>query len=206
MSDAELRRMREDLDTIQQAAGMGLPFDWADVWETLVLVPAGALLSAWAFFGPEDWVVLGLVPLLLLVATAVVRRVWKKYSADGVAVTARRERTFSTVSTLVIIGGLVVYFVWVRKFGLVHGPPGVVAVFFLGIICLVLGLSRRQRRVAFAGALALIPYALVAPLCSSHQQAIGVGGLAVMVAGLAAAAIMAWQLDASRREHEPATH
>ena len=70
MSDAELRRLRKDLDTIQQAAGMGLPFDRADVWESLALVPAGGFLAAWAFFGPGDTLALGLVPLLLLALTA----------------------------------------------------------------------------------------------------------------------------------------
>ena len=57
-----------------------------------------------------------------------------------------------------------------------------------------------------ASTAALIPYALVAPLCGSQQQAIAVGGLAVMLVGLLAAAIMAWQLHGSRGSHEAATH
>jgi hypothetical protein len=104
------------------------------------------------------------------------------------------------VSGAVIVGGLALYFIWVKQFGLVHGPPGIVAVFFLGLICLLLGLTGRQRRACLAGAVALIPYALVAPLCGGQQQAIAIGGLAVMLAGLMAAAIMAWQLRGSRGE------
>jgi hypothetical protein len=126
VSDAELRRLREDLDTMLQAAGMGLPFEWPDVWEALCLVPAGGFLVAWAFLRPADWLLLGLVPLLLLALAA--------------------------------------------------------------------------------GAVTLVPYALVAPLCGSQRQAIAVGGLAVMLAGLLAAAIMAWQVRGSRGSHESATH
>jgi hypothetical protein len=205
MSDAELRRLREDLDTIQQAAGMGLPFEWADVWETLALVPAGAFLAAWALVAPAESLVFGLVPLLLVALVAGARRAWRGFSTATLP-TARRERTFATVSIGVIVGGLAIYFIWVKQFGLVHGPPGIVAVFFLGIICLLLGLTARQRRVLLAGAVALIPYALVAPLCGSHPQAIAVGGLAVMVAGLMAAWIMAWQLRGSGGNRESATH
>src|SRR5262249_13212207 len=124
MSDAELRRLREDLDTIQQAAGMDLPFEWPDVWETLTLVPAGGFLAAWAFLAPADWLVLGLVPLLLLALVAGARRAWRRLRT-GPSPIARRERTFATVSGFVIVGGLAVYFIWVKQFGLVHGPPGI---------------------------------------------------------------------------------
>ena len=201
MSDVELRRLREDLDTIHQAAGLGLPYSWPDVWETLALVPAGAFLSGWAFFGPGEPLAGGLVPLLLLALAAGARRVRRLGGGP-----ARREQGFATVGGLALAGGLAVYFIWVRKFGLVHGPPGVVAAFFLGVLCLVLGTTGRPRRVYFAGAAALIPYALVTPLCDGLPRIAAVGGLAVMTAGLTAAAIMAWQLRDGRRGHEPATH
>jgi hypothetical protein len=204
MSDAELRRLRDDLDTMQQAAGMGLPFEWPDVWETLVLVPAGGFLAGWAFLAPADWSLLGLVPLLLLALAAGARRAWRRLRS-GTPPPARRERSLTMVSSLVIVGGLALYFVWVRTFGLVHGPPGIVAIFFLGLICLCWGLTARQRRVCLAGAVSLIPYALVAPLCGSRQQSLAVGGFAVVLAGLMAAAIMAWQLRDSRGSHESAT-
>src|SRR5262245_14497841 len=123
MSDAELRRLREDLDTMQQAAGMGLPFEWPDVWEALVLVPAGGFLAAWAFLAPADWLVLGLAPLLLLALAAGARRAWRRLHSETPP-TARREHSFAIVSSLVIVGGLALYFVWVKKFGLVPGPPG----------------------------------------------------------------------------------
>jgi hypothetical protein len=193
MSDADVRRMREDLDAIQQAAGLVPPFRWADVWQALALAPAGALLAAWAFFGPGEYLVFGLVPLLLLALVAGARRLGKAEPAS------RRETRFSTVSTLAVAGGLAVYLLWAKRSGLVQGAPGAVACFFLGILCLLLALSAPARRVYFAGTVSLIPFALVVPLCANQQAVAAVGGLAVVLAGLTAATILAWQLRTSQR-------
>ena len=198
MSDAELRRMREDLDTIQQAAGMAVPYRWADVWQTLGLAPAGASLAAWAYFGPEDYLTLGLVPLLLLALVAGVRQLWKARASEP-AQGLRREKFFSAVSTLAVAAGLAVYFLWAKKFHWVNGTAGAVACFFLGIMCILVGLSGRARRVYFAGAVSLIPFGLVIPLCSNKQMVAAVGGLAVLLAGLTAAAILAWAMRSSQR-------
>lgn len=62
MSEADLRRLRNDLETVQEAAGLTLPFDWADVWVALTLVPAGAVFTAVGAFVPIRWMLLCLVP------------------------------------------------------------------------------------------------------------------------------------------------
>jgi len=192
MSDADLSRAREDLDTIQQAAGLAPPFQWPDVTLTLGLVPAGAALSAWAYFGPADYLAFGLVPLLLVAVAAGVRQLWNRRD-EG-----RRERAFDAASTLVVVAGLAVYVLWARQFGLVNGSPGAVACFFLGLLCAVVGLSSRTRRVYLAGAAALVPFGLVVPLCGGQHLVAAAGGLAVAIAGLVAAAVMASQLRAAR--------
>lgn len=205
MSDADLRRMRDDLDSVRQAAGIDLPFAREDVWHTLALAPAGVFLSIWAYFGLGDSLVIGLIPLLLVAGGVGARQLWKRFRT-GAGASARRERSFSTISVLVIVAGLAVYFLWNRQFGLVNGPPGVVAVYFLGVLCLLLGLSGRSRRVHLAGAATLIPFGLVAPLCTSQQAVAAAGGVFTTVAGLLAAAIMAGQLRDRRRDHEPVPH
>ena len=50
-----------------------------------------------------------------------------------------------------------------------------------------------------------MPYGLVYPLCTRSQAGV-VGGVAVIAAGLAASAIMAYQLRGDRSDHAPATH
>jgi hypothetical protein len=79
-------------------------------------------------------------------------------------------------------------------------------VFFAGGLCLVLALTSPGRRSYLAGALALMPYGLAIPFYPGRGEIIILGGLAVVLAGLVAPAIMAWQLRAQGREHERATH
>jgi hypothetical protein len=196
MSDADLRRMREDLDAIEQAAGLALPYQWADVWQTLAMAPAGALLAAWAYFGPGDYLALGLAPLLLLAVVAGARQLWKVRAPESAS---RRERLLDVTSALAAVAGVAVYYLWARKFDLVNGSPGAVACFFVGVMCILMGLSGRARRVYFAGAVSLIPFGLVIPLCGDKQMVAAVGGLAVLVAGLTGAAILAWQLRSGQR-------
>jgi hypothetical protein len=197
MRDADVRRIREDLDAMQQAAGLALTFRWADVWQALALAPAGALLAAWAYFGPGEYLVFGLLPLLLLALIAGARQLAKAEP------TSRREMRFGTVSTLAVCAGLAVYSLWARRFGLVQGPPGAVACFFLGIMCLLLALSAPARRIYLAGTVSLMPFGLAMPLCANQQAVAAVGGLAVVLAGLTAATILAWQMRTTQRHHEP---
>jgi hypothetical protein len=198
MSEADLRRVREDLETMRQAAGLELPFDWADVGWALALVPAGAALSAWAYFGPTGYHAFGLVPLVLLGLVAALHRAWKPRH--------NRHQALDRTATLVIAAGVAGYLVWERTLGLPGSTGGAIACFFLGVVCAVIGCSRREARAAFAGTVALVPFGLLIPFCPGKPTITAVGGLAVLVAGLTAAAILAWQLRGERRDHEPAPH
>src|SRR5262249_3654857 len=102
MSEAELRRLRQDLGTIRQAAGLDLPFGRTDVWLALGLVPAGALLSAWAWLAPEEYLAVGLAPLVLLALAALAREAWKRRRGSGAA---RREQTLDALGVLVVAAG-----------------------------------------------------------------------------------------------------
>jgi hypothetical protein len=205
MSEAELRRVRGDLETMRQAAGLELPFDWADVCWALALLPAGAMLSAWAYFGPAGYYGFGLVPLVLLGLTAAVYRVWKV--RRGNPTPARRRQTAMDMATTVVGATAVAgYLIWEKTLGLPGSTGGAIACFFLGVLCAVAGCSSRAGRVAFAGTMALVPFGLLIPFCTGKQMITSVGGLAVMVAGLAAGAILAWQLRGERRDHELASH
>src|SRR6476646_6841180 len=154
MSDAELRRLREDLDTVQQAAGLELPFDWDDVWWALALLPAGAILSAWAYFGPADYYRFGLVPLVLLGLNFGGHRVWK-HRCGNPTPSQRRHITIDTTKVLVVAVAMAGYLIWEKILGLPGSTGGAIACFFLGILCTVAGSSSRADRVAFAGTLAL---------------------------------------------------
>ncbi len=52
MGESQLDRIRGDLETIREAAGLGLPFGWEDVWISLALVPCGVILAVVGTFAP----------------------------------------------------------------------------------------------------------------------------------------------------------
>jgi hypothetical protein len=199
MSEGELRRLRNDLEVMEQAAGLRLPLGWTDVWLTLLLVPCGAILSAWAAFAPGEYRGWGLVPLLGLLLAGGTR--WARQSRGGAV--NRRERTFAAVSVLVVAAGMAGLIIWEKALGLPSRAVRGAGLSLVGVMLIPLALSSRARRSALAGAVALIPFGLIAPLCSPTQLAVA-GGFAVMLAGLVGAGIQAWQLHSDRREHGPA--
>ena len=71
MSQAEINRIREDLETIREAAGMGLPFGWEDVWLNLAGVPCGLIVFAAGVFGAPECRTLMTMPALGALVAAV---------------------------------------------------------------------------------------------------------------------------------------
>lgn len=204
MSEAELRRLRTDLETMRQAAGLTLPFDWLDVCLTLALIPAGGVMAAWAAFGVERYLLAGLVPALLL---ALASGFWwgKRWRKEGQRRAWRRETSFAWMSAAVFGLGILAYVLWGQRAGLSLASLKGAAMVSFGLVCAVLALSSPARRFYFAGTLALVPLGLVLPYCSSRETLLA-GGLAMSVAGLIAALIQAAQLRAARRNHERAAN
>jgi hypothetical protein len=204
MSEADLQRLRNDLDTIQHAANLELPFGWSEVWLVLTLVPCGLVISLWSAFGDPDYDWLGVVPLVLVVAVIAAWVMRNRARFLGTP-SRRRENRFGAIAAVVMTVGMVGLILWEKKLGLPHGVVRGTMSFVMGLMLVPLALSSRARRSGLGVSLAFMPYGLLYPLCTRSQAGV-VGGLAVIVAGLAASAIMACQLRADRRDHEPATH
>jgi hypothetical protein len=192
MSDADLRRVRDDLDTIRQAAGLETACDRVDVGLALMLVPAGLILAGWAAAGPPGREAWGLVPVLLLAAVALVRWAGRR-AADG----PRRETRIDAIVTAAAGLGMAVLIAWEKWLHLPHLAVRGAALFMAGVACAAVGLADRSRRVGLAVALALIPFGLAAPQLSPTGLPV-VGGLLMAAAGLTAAALLARQLRVNR--------
>jgi hypothetical protein len=143
MSEAELRRVREDLEMMRQAAGLELPFDWADVSWALALVPAGAVLSAWAYLGPAGYYGFGLVPLGLLILSVAAHEVWKLRRGNP-SLARRRQNTIDVTTTLVGAAAMAAYLIWEKTLGLPGSTGGAIACFFLGVLFAVTGVPAAQ--------------------------------------------------------------
>lgn len=203
MSDADLRRVQKDLETMQQAAGLTLPFDWMDVWLALGLVPAGAAMALWSAFCTERYLLVGLIPVLVL---ALAGSFWwgKRWRKDANRRAWRREIAFGWITAILLGLGVGGYMFWGITAGLSLAALKGAGMVSFGLAWGVLGLTSPARRPYLAAAAALIPLGLVFPFCSSQQTMIA-GGLAMIVAGSMAALIQAYQLRAIGRGHEPNT-
>jgi hypothetical protein len=204
MSDADLRRLRSDVETMQQAAGLRLPFEWMDVWLSLGLIPAGGALALWSAFCEERYLLVGLIPVLL---AGLAGGFWwgKRWRKEENRFAWRRETKFAWITAIIVGMGVGGYMFWGIKAGLSFDTLKGAAMVSFGLFWGGLGLTSPARRPQLAAALALIPLSFVLPFCSSQQTMIA-GGFAVMAAGLFAALIQASQLHAARRDHERNAH
>jgi hypothetical protein len=204
MSEAEIDRIRKDINTIREAGGLDLPFDWKDVWLALALVPCGLVLSAAGALGPLNLARLAALPTLGIVLAASVLRFQHRRSS-GRSPVRRREYDLGLAAGLLcalIAGG---YLAWARQLGQPTEVTGGLAVTMTGGLCAVLGATGHGRRSCFAAAVVLFAYGLAIPECSPRQIVIA-GGVAMAAVGLGAAAIQARQLRAAEGAHEPVAH
>jgi hypothetical protein len=197
MSEAEVARLRRDLDTMQSAAGLVLPFGWREVWLTLALAPCGAIVAAWALLGPPGYLTISLLPLAAAFLTYFGS--WSlRYRAHA---REQREHRFETIAAAAFLVAMACLFAWDRMFHLPRGAVLSGGFILAGIMLVPLALSSPARRPGLAYPFTLIPAGLALPFCT-RQQTFLVLGLGLMATGLLAAAIMARQLKANPPDHD----
>jgi hypothetical protein len=193
MSESELSRLRRDVDVIQEAAGLNLPFGWRDVWLALGLVPCGIVIVLWTLLGPWDYIFVSLAPLGLLALVAVSFLVIQ-YQQAGKSRTLRHE----SVATALAVLGFALLILWEKWLSLPAMPVRGAAFIIAGVLCLVIAVTNRQRRASLAVTVALVPFGISLPLCSQQQVAL-IGGIAVAAAGIVVAGILAAQLRTAKQ-------
>jgi hypothetical protein len=194
MGEIGLDRVRSDLDVMREAAGMDLPFGWEDVWLALAIVPCGAILAGAGAFTPLEMARWAVAPTLLVLLAAVGLRIRFRKSS-GRSPIRRREYTLGLVTGLLCAGMAGLFLVWGRRSGVPTSLLGGAVVAFTGVLCIVLALTAVGRRSSFVAGVALIVYGLIIPVSTPAQVVLG-GGVAMMLTGLGAAAIQAYQLRA----------
>jgi len=199
MSQTDLNRVRDDLDTMKQAAGIGLPFGREDVRMGIWLAVCGILISAWALLGPWEYRQVVFIPLGLAILVAA-RTAAAARRQRGSEPARWREHRLSLVGLLVILPIVFGYMRWERQLGLPREVVGAAAVFFTGAGLLVFAVADPKRRYVAGAAIPLMVTGLAIPLCTPSQVLIG-AGLCWTVAGLATAAIQHWQLRRYGRDH-----
>ena len=192
MSQAEINRIREDLETIREAAGLGLPFGWEDVWLNLAGVPCGLIVSAAGVFGAPEWRTLMAMPALGMVVAAVGLR-YRFRRSTGRSPVRRREYDLAFGAYL-LYGVLTdVFLAWAASSGQPTRIMEGFATAMGGALFAVLAATSPGRRYWSAAAVVFIASGLVQPHCSPRQLDV-TAGAALVVLGLLTAAIQAGQL------------
>jgi hypothetical protein len=193
MREAEIDRLRADIETIREAGGLDLPFGWEDVCLNLATVPCGVILAAatGAIDSPVAALCAGAPGLGVFLSVVGLRYRFRR--STGRSPARRREYDLKLGSGLLF--GLLtgVFLEWARSRGQPAEIAGGCATAMAGALCAVLATTSPGRRYWSASALGLIAYGLVSPLCSPPQLAIA-GGVMMAASGVAAAAIQARQL------------
>lgn len=192
MNHVPLDRVREDLQTMRNAAGLEPLFGPFDVLSNLWIGGCGLLITLCATVAP--WEYRGILALPLGLAVA---------GAAWAGARARRERGDRPASwrehkSGIVVAGIVTplavaYMRWERHLGLPREAVGAAALFFIGLALLVIGVLDRRRRHYFGGALALMPYGIALPSLAP-VQVVAAGGLCMFAACVSAAVIQHWQL------------
>jgi hypothetical protein len=200
MSQADLNRLRDDLETVKRAAGVGLPFGREDVRASLWCALCGVLVSTWALLGPWEyrWVVAIPLALAALGGVRAYRRAHRERGAEPVR---WREHRLAGAAALVAVPLALAYMLWERQVGVPRQFIGAASVFFLGVGLLIFAVLDRRRRPYAGGAIPLMAFAAAIPLCSPAQVVIA-AGLCWAAGGIATAGLQAWQLRRNANDHD----
>jgi hypothetical protein len=199
MTERDLNRLREDLTTMQQAAQLGLPFGWADVWGSFGLGLWGGLLTVWVTLAPQAhprlaWVLLGVVVAPVL---------WKGYGRRATQTPLRRrEYRNNLIATLVGVPVLMGFLNWALRGGVPLQWGCAIIAFVAGMFAIHQGLTDRTRRYYLGIGLPSLLAGIALPLCTRPEDQLPiVVGVLMAALGLSTSAIQAWQLSNDARKH-----
>jgi MFS family permease len=200
MNDVGLDRVRQDLETMKQAAAVELPFGREDLkwgWiDGLIFVP----LAAWAWLGPGTYMSLAII-LSLLATLPGAWAVSRKYRREQDRHPSRwREQRRGTLLLLAVVPPGYLLFVW----AVVNGtPPNTMVGLTLAVgggVATFIGLLSRIRRYWLGMGIAMIACGLVMPGASDRQVGLAMA-LMFIVGAPVSTVIAAWQLRAQESGH-----
>lgn len=195
-----LERIQRDLSTLQNAAGIGLPFGREVVWFWLTVSLGSGVLALVAAWGGAAQKLVA-VAFFSVLTSALFLGVLVR-SVRGARERAERPAFWREFRTITMAKAIVMPFVigFFVVQGMLGAPPKFIAstaTFLVGLVSLVYGISSWSRRPAVGLAIPIMVFAAVLPILSGPQIVV-FAPLSAMVATLATAAALAWQLSRAR--------
>lgn len=198
-AEHDVERLKTDLSTLRQAAGLEPPFGREDVRAHLAVAASGVVALVWALLPtglPAHW---GTVPLILVCIGYVTWMRTKYRRSSGRSPMRRREYTSEIIGMFVVGALALVYRFWSGKLGISTTIAGSAAFFVLGLALLIPVLRDRNRLPDLGVAVPLMVCGLIIPFCPVSLWV--VVGATFMIGGLATAAITAHCLKAADAPH-----
>ena len=201
MEAGELRRVKEDLATVKEAAGLELSFGWEDVRWTLIIGLSCLIGLVWALVPHGMRKVWGLVPAAALAIYYMVYLRAKYRRGSGRSPVRRREYTRSIVGACVVLPLTAAYFYWAKHWHIPDRQIVATGMVWLPFLLLLLNLSDWRALLSGLGILVGMAAAGVAialwPQVRFYPLVCGV----VFVGSLVSAGVMAHFLREAERDH-----
>ena len=208
MKQANLNRVRDDLETIKQAAGINLRLRQHDVWMSLGVAAAGiplALTTPWQPAGAwiaSVWMEVALIAIpaaLVFCLWARIDRACVRQSPNDVRATVFWDPR-AAKSILPAALAAIAFFVAALATGVAFRAAVASAVFILGVGMLMLPILDRSRWIYFGQAIPTLLFGLAIPLWWQHYPTLVIGGWFILH-GLSTAALIQWHLYRNGYEH-----
>ncbi len=201
MRGEELHRVKEDVATIKEAAGLALPFGWEDVWWYLAISLSSLIGLVWAL-APHGmrrhW---GLAPAVALALYYTVHIRLKYRRSTGRSPVRRREYTRELIAIPCGVLVALVFVYWAKHWGIpgrhIRAAGAVMAAFILAFFTL-------RNRHLFLGSLPLIVTFILAGVAVALWPQVPTEALvagAFAVGGVASAGAMAHFIREADVEH-----
>lgn len=194
-----LERVKEDIETIKEAAGLDLPFWWDSVWMNIILLPAVGIWyliytglaekpsGFWLYFPAA----------ILLGGMGYLRFRYRR--STGRSPAKRNEYGFTFYSNVII--GLVAggYLLWARAKGLETAYIGCGLMLLIGAFGILLAFSMKGRLYYLGGSIPVFCLGITLLIWTTPRIVILNACLALIVGGIAMGCIQAIQIKASER-------
>jgi hypothetical protein len=197
MSEPDINKLREDLETMRLAAGVDLPFSKRDICiMTPVACMAGAAIACIGWWVPAEykWAALFPIAILLGVWLILARADHRRRATEPVH---WRETRYGLMGLFIVTPLLAGFLYWETAMGLSGAALQSSVSFFGGLGIAWFGLIDRTRRHYIGTALPFLVFGMLIPFCDPRQIRAGVG-LMLIVMALLTAAIQIWQLRTRR--------
>ncbi len=202
MSVNEIERVKEDIATIKEAAGLQLPFGWDSAWLNLIGFPCigfGCLIYWLISDSPSRYVMLA--PGVLLFAVLGYLR-FKHRRSTGSPAIKRREYGVNFYGSIFVLAVILVLGIWAKRAGINTAHLGSGLVTMCGLMVTLIAFQDRQRISYLASSIPLILFGISIAIWPTADAVIRNGCIAMIVGSPAMAFIMMYQLKQAGQRND----